>query len=251
MNYILIREPSILNQHWHTQSIYISFTSNNQERNQEKLTTIQQSSPLSKPRIPSANMFFNKRLITLFIGLLALFVSLITAAPTDSEFNERQSKSQLLARNNPRIEAFQDVTYQSMGGIPINLYTKRLVTCIGIGITGDGHKDTRFLLHVSASRSMVDAQWPNLEDGVKGADLKNMQTYIGAPDGCNADWDLEPEVKTQNDNIVEYVKSKLHALTNTDPRVFDRPMHLHPREPQGTMEIDAEKNVFVDGHPFP
>lgn len=98
---------------------------------------------------------------------------------------------------------------------------------------------------------MVDAQWPNLENGVKGADLKNMQAYISAPDGCNADWDLEPEVKTQNDNIVEYVKSKLHTLTNTDPRVFDRPMHLHPREPQGTMEIDAEKNVLVEGHPFP
>ena len=196
-------------------------------------------------------MFFNKHLITLLIGLLALFVSLNSCVPTGSEFNELQSKHQLLTRNNPRIPVIQDDKYKSMSTIPINLYTKGLVTCIGVGITGNGSKDTRFLLHVSASRSSIDAQWPDLENGVRSAGLKNMQTYISAPDGCNADWDLEPEVKTQNDNIVEYVKSKLHALTNTDPRVFDRPMHLHPREPQGTMEIDAEKNVFVDGHPFP
>ena len=138
-----------------------------------------------------------------------------------------------------------------MSTIPINLYTKGLVTCIGVGITGDGSKDTRFLLHVSASRSSIDAQWPDLENGVRSAGLKNMQTYISAPDGCNTDWDLELEVKTHNDNMVKYVKSKLHALTNTEPNVFDRPMHLHPDEPQGTMEIDAEKNVFVEGNPFP
>ena len=138
-----------------------------------------------------------------------------------------------------------------MSTIPINLYTKGLVTCIGVGITGNGSKDTRFLLHVSASRSSIDAQWPDLENGVRSAGLKNMQTYISAPDGGNADWDLELEVKTQNDNMVKYVKSKLHALTNTEPNVFDRPMHLHPDEPQGTMEIDAEKNVFVEGNPFP
>ena len=197
-------------------------------------------------------MFFNRRLISLLIGLLALFVSLIYAAPTDSEFNGVQSKRQLLARNNPpRIEALQDKKYKSMSAIPINLYTQGLVTCIGVGITGGGSKDTRFLLHVSASRSSIDGLWPELENGVRSAGLKNMQTYISAPDGCNTDWDLELEVKTHNDNMVKYVKSKLHALTNTEPNVFDRPMHLHPDEPQGTMEIDAEKNVFVEGHPFP
>ena len=196
-------------------------------------------------------MFFNKHLITLLIGLLALFVSLNSCVPTGSEFNELQSKHQLLTRNNPRIPVIQDDKYKSMSTIPINLYTKGLVTCIGVGITGNGSKDTRFLLHVSASRSSIDAQWPDLENGVRSAGLKNMQTYISAPDGCNADWDLELEVKTQNDNMVKYVKSKLHALTNTEPNVFDRPMHLHPVEPQGTMEIDAEKNVFVEGNPFP
>lgn len=196
-------------------------------------------------------MFSNKRLIALLIGLLAFFVSFTTAAPTDSEFNELQSKRQLLARNNPRILAHQDGKYQGMGTIPINLYTDNLVTCIGIGITGDGSKDNRFLLHVSATDFSVDARWPELENGVRSAGLKNMQAYISAPDGCNTDWDLEPDVKTQNDNIVESVKGKLHALTNTEPRVFDRPMHRHPEEPQGTMEIDAEKNVFVEGHAFP
>ena len=196
-------------------------------------------------------MFFNKRLITLLIGLLALFVSLIPAAPTDGEFSKLQSKNQLLARNNPRISALQDERYQSMGAIPINLYTERLVTCIGIGITGDGSKDNRFLLHVSATDFSVDGRLPALENGVRSAGLKNMQAYISAPDGCNADWDLEPEVKRQNDNVVESVRRKLRALTNTEPKVFDRPMHRHPVAPQGTMEIDAEKNVFVEGHAFP
>lgn len=196
-------------------------------------------------------MFFNKRLITLFISLLALFVSFVAAAPTDSEFNELQSKRQLLARSGPRIPAQQDQKYVSMGSIPINLYTENLVTCIGIGITGHGTKDTRFLLHVSASKPMVDGQWPALEGGVKGADLKDMQAYISAPDGCNADWDLDPAIQRQNDDAVAYVKSKLHTLTNKAPKVFERPMHRHPKAPQGTMEIDADGNVSVEGHAFP
>ena len=34
-------------------------------------------------------------------------------------------------------------------------------------------------------------------------------------------------------------------------KVFDRSMHRHPREPHGTMGIDVEKKVFVEGHAFP
>ncbi|RAL17552.1 uncharacterized protein BO97DRAFT_474516 [Aspergillus homomorphus CBS 101889] len=112
---------------------------------------------------------------------------------------------------------------------PMGLRTYGLVTCLGIGGTGtqaDGSKNERFLMHLVAAQT-------------------GMERHI--PDTRETTWDAE--FREFNDDLHQAVEEVLQELVGRAPKVVKRPVApaLAHTLPHGTMQIDRENRVQVDG----
>jgi hypothetical protein len=128
------------------------------------------------------------------------------------------------------------------GAIPLGLWTEGLVTCFGVAVVGTGSKDTRFLLHSTASSTPIG--WDDFEKKVKGAALTNAQAWISTPSTTSSlPAGFTAEDKALNEAMALAVEEKLKTLVGKAPKVVK-----HTMVPASTMQIAPDGKVSVNGH---
>ncbi|KAI9044325.1 uncharacterized protein KD926_001556 [Aspergillus affinis] len=130
------------------------------------------------------------------------------------------------------------------------LHTVKLRTCIGIAITGDGGILPHWMLHISATKFQANEQISKLKrDWSFMGPKKDVKIYLSSPhpDPCESDpgaRDLIP----QSQEIAELIERELKDLTGGTVRVIHRPARDNPTVDEGTMELDGDGTVYVEGN---
>lgn len=196
-------------------------------------------------------LFLNKNFITFLISLaLAIFVSATAAAPADVNYPSNSTAEYHLNRRAfPTLNAIMGEKPETASDIPFGPYTEGLVTCFGVGITGTGSKEIRFLVHIPAVEFMLNDQWSQFEQKVRGAGVTNMRGYMSAPESCDSDIENWDSLRDESDRLVTILTSRLSSLTGNSPTVVNRPVRERPQPPQGTMQIDSNNRVSIQGRP--
>ena len=140
------------------------------------------------------------------------------------------------------------------GEFPLGLWTGGLVTCLGVGITGtapasNAKANTRFLLHLPATNQATQV-FQGFAAKVKESALTNMEGYLSYPElhsdmpdsgGARAT-QLSNEDKKLTGDMATAILDAVHELINKAPKVKVRPM-----SPAGTMQIDNQNHVEING----
>ncbi|KAA8646032.1 hypothetical protein EYZ11_008995 [Aspergillus tanneri] len=129
------------------------------------------------------------------------------------------------------------------------LHTDKLRTCIGIAITGEEGIFQHWLLHVSATRGQVNDAISKLKKdwGLMGP-KKDVKIYLSAPDPdpCKSD-PAARDLIEQSQKMAQLIEDELKSLTGSTPRVIHRPARDKPSGHEGTMEVDGDGKVYVEG----
>lgn len=140
--------------------------------------------------------------------------------------------------------------------IPLGLWTMGLVSCIGVGVTGntkDGNKPVRVLGHFQGAESTLGPEWRSFKQKLDDANVDKDTThgYMSVPDFENQlppGWD--DELTKLGKKIVEELKDEVDNVIDGNPLVITRPMlpaFNHADDTSGTMSIDGQQNVYIDG----
>jgi hypothetical protein len=143
----------------------------------------------------------------------------------------------------------------SYGSIPLGLWTKHLVTCHGVVVTGtpkDG-KDSRFLAHFTADKSGMDSLWKEFSDKVKDAELSDAKAWASFPDlskdypnGWTGDSDKEGAEKAEK-KMTDLLKDLIGS--DPTPKYHSMSKGQAEEDESGTMAVDGSNVVSVDGVP--
>ncbi|PWY81713.1 hypothetical protein BO94DRAFT_601737 [Aspergillus sclerotioniger CBS 115572] len=136
---------------------------------------------------------------------------------------------------------------------PKGLWTYGLVTCIGLGVTGtqkDATKDARILMHLPSTKKSLEERWGDLLKLVEEAGMTDMEGWMSIPDTENqvpSGWSAD--LKELTEEVAEAAEWGLKQVIGKTPKVVKRPMALAIAHtlPHGTMQIDKENKVEIDG----
>ena len=157
----------------------------------------------------------------------------------------------------PAVEVTQGQKNQYIG-IPLGLWTWRLVTCIGvvvIGKTKDG-QDARFLAHLQAARGFIESEWDAFEKSVKDANLDHdtAKGFISFPDLSsqlpvkNGGWDKD--LADLASKVEDHVRDKMDHIVDGNPTVvhrFMKPVEDDVNDINGIMSVDGNNKVVIAG----
>lgn len=139
---------------------------------------------------------------------------------------------------------------QKMDGIPIGLWTQKLRSCMGMGVTatnGQGQQ-VRVLGHFTTDRSSKESQWQKFS-GLVNEDWEDRKGFMSIPDTENNVPSMvndEDSLKAINE-IIDELKKRLDSLVDGDPATVTRPMGDGTGPDANTMSIDGSNAVKVNG----
>ncbi|PLB50324.1 hypothetical protein P170DRAFT_473887 [Aspergillus steynii IBT 23096] len=129
------------------------------------------------------------------------------------------------------------------------LQTDKLRTCIGVAITGGGGIFDHWLLHVSATKGQADSAISKVDkDWSLMGPKKDVEIYISSPDPdpCKSDAAARDLIE-QSQTIAKHIETELKKITGGGAKVFHRPARDNPSGHEGTMEVDGDGKVYVEG----
>lgn len=211
------------------------------------LTTFVTSSPIDSKTVATRNEE-GAKLVARFPnfdqqvhGSAAAWAALTSYCGQGSSKRDLESRSPA-----PAGGPWQEVSMgdsQSYAGIPLGLWTQGLLSCIGIGVTGNGGAN-RALGHFTSDSSSKEAQWDKFSGLVSG--WTGVQCYMSKPDrSTNTASIMTNEALDLMDNVSAQLLARLNSLGPT--KIVLRSMANTDGDTDNTMSIDGQNNVLING----
>lgn len=134
------------------------------------------------------------------------------------------------------------------GGSSDELYTEGLATCIGAAAVGTADKDKKIdkiLAHVSAANptgGSYTKQFENWEKEVKDSKMKAVKIYLSVPAR-----DVVPAACKAMGDMIDRAKQSCKNLGYGCATLERKNEDVTKPPPHGTVQIKANKDVFMEG----